>query len=146
MRGPDVTTDNPEVDREAPAVSDRRIPALDSLLYLTVTSFISACAAALYAIAHTEPSPSAALFLFYAPSVALILWLQADSRRSKVASSIQDWGFFLWLAWPLVLPWYVLKSRGTPGWGLLVRLYLLALAPYLIVFAIWTIIGTLRQG
>jgi hypothetical protein len=41
-------------------------------------------------------------------------WLHSDSRKRTVAS-VYDMGFFLYVAWPLVMPYYLLKSRGAKG-------------------------------
>ena len=41
-------------------------------------------------------------------------WLRTDSRRRGVLS-VYDLGFFLYLAWPLVMPYYLLKTRGAKG-------------------------------
>jgi polyferredoxin len=41
-------------------------------------------------------------------------WLRTDSRRRAVLS-VYDLGFFLYLAWPLVMPYYLLKTRGAKG-------------------------------
>jgi hypothetical protein len=32
--------------------------------------------------------------------------------------AVQDWGYFLLLAWPVVIPWYAFKTRGRSGWRL----------------------------
>src|SRR6266478_8970736 len=41
-------------------------------------------------------------------------WLRTDSRRRGVLS-VYDLGFFLYLAWPIVMPYYLLKTRGARG-------------------------------
>ena len=41
-------------------------------------------------------------------------WLRTDSRRRGVLS-VYDLGFFLYLAWPVVMPYYLLKTRGARG-------------------------------
>jgi hypothetical protein len=43
-------------------------------------------------------------------------WLRADSRKHQVAW-VHDMGLFLIIAWPFILPYYLIKSRG--AWGLL---------------------------
>ena len=60
-------------------------------------------ASAIYAIAGAEASPVVELFLSAAPLIAVILWLQKDASRTGVGE-LQDWGFFLWLAWPVLIP------------------------------------------
>jgi len=41
-------------------------------------------------------------------------WLRTDSHRRGVLS-VYDLGFFLYLAWPIVMPYYLLKTRGAKG-------------------------------
>lgn len=65
-----------------------------------------------------------------APATAVILWLVKDARRTGVGAVI-DLGYFLVLAWPIVIPWYALKTRGSKGWPLIGLLFGLILAQYL---------------
>src|SRR3954464_14688437 len=81
----------------------------------------SSLLAAVYAATQTEPSPAIALFLSGGPLLAVIIWLQKDARRTG-AAGVQDWGYFLLLAWPLVIPWYAFKTRGRSGWRLMATL------------------------
>ena len=71
--------------------------------------------AAIYGATQSEPSPVIALFLSFGPLLAVIMWLQKDARRTGVGT-VQDWGYFLVLAWPVVIPWYAFKTRGRSGW------------------------------
>lgn len=41
-------------------------------------------------------------------------WLRTDSRKRTVAS-VYDIGLFLYIAWPLVMPYYLVKTRGAKG-------------------------------
>ncbi len=41
-------------------------------------------------------------------------WLRTDSRKRGVAV-IYDLGFFLYIAWPVVMPYYLVKTRGAKG-------------------------------
>jgi len=41
-------------------------------------------------------------------------WLRTDSRKRAVAS-VYDLGFFLYIAWPVVMPYYLLKTRRAKG-------------------------------
>ena len=41
-------------------------------------------------------------------------WLRQDSKEQGV-NWVFDMGLFLYVAWPFVLPYYVLKSRGAKG-------------------------------
>ena len=80
-----------------------------------LAALFSSLIAAAYAASQIEPAPVVALFLSGGPLVAVIVWLQKDARRTGVGA-VQDWGYFLLLAWPVVIPWYAFKTRGRSGW------------------------------
>jgi hypothetical protein len=104
-----------------------------------LTAVFCSLTAAVYAATQAEPSPAVALFLTTGPLVAVILWLQKDARRTGVGT-VQDWGYFLWLAWPAVIPWYAFKTRGRSGWGLTAGLFGLIGAAYISWFvAAWLV-------
>ncbi len=105
-----------------------------------LAALFSSLAAAIYAAAETEPSPVMVLFLSSAPLLAVILWLQKDAHRTGVGA-VQDWGYFLLLAWPVVIPWYSFRTRGWAGWKLTAGLFGLITAWYLtavvVASALW---------
>ena len=41
-------------------------------------------------------------------------WVRTDSLRRGVLSAY-DLGFFLYLAWPFIMPYYLVKTRGAKG-------------------------------
>ena len=41
-------------------------------------------------------------------------WLLQDSRKRGIAW-VYDIGFFLYIAWPFIMPYYLFKSRGAKG-------------------------------
>ena len=41
-------------------------------------------------------------------------WLQRDSRKRNV-KWILDMGMFLYIAWPIIMPYYLFKTRGIKG-------------------------------
>jgi PadR family transcriptional regulator len=86
-----------------------------------LTALFCSLAAALYGASQIEPSPVVGLFLSAGPLIAVILWLQKDARRSGVGA-VQDWGLFLWFAWPIVIPWYACKTRTASLYPTLYRL------------------------
>ena len=96
--------------------------------------------AAVYAASQIEPSPVVALFLSGGPLIAVIIWLQKDARRTGIGA-VQDWGYFLLLAWPVVIPWYAFKTRGREGWRLAAGLLGLIGAAYitwiLVAYVVW---------
>lgn len=59
--------------------------------------------------------PAAVTLLFTVGMLwAVGWWLRTDSRRRGVLS-VYDLGFFLYLAWPIVMPYYLIKTRGAKG-------------------------------
>ena len=99
---------------------------------LTVALLASAFAsltAAVYVVAQTQPVPIVELFLGYGPLLAVILWLQRDVARTGVGA-VFDLGYFLMIAWPIVIPWYAFRTRGWRGWRLVLGLFGVIVAPY----------------
>lgn len=112
-----------------------------SLRTARVTAVACALAAATYAVAQEVPSPLVALFLSIGPLLAVIPWLLKDSRRTGVGS-VSDFGLFIWIAWPVVIPWYAFKTRGRAGWRLGLELFALVGSAYLGWFvAAWAVYG-----
>jgi polyferredoxin len=60
-------------------------------------------------------APGAYALLHWAAQLWIIgWWLRTDSRKRGVVW-VYDLGFFLWIAWPLVMPYYLVKTRGAKG-------------------------------
>src|SRR5256885_15014036 len=99
-----------------------------------VTTVAASTVAVIYGLMGVQPSPLPALFLAFAPLISVIFWVQSDARFHRLAT-IQDLGFFVYLLWPVLGPWDVIKTRGTRAWGL--GLFLLAAggAPLILGFA-----------
>lgn len=95
-----------------------------------ITALFCALASAVYVVADADPSPIVGLFLTGAPLIFVILWLQRDASRTGVAA-VHDLGLFLWLAWPIMIPWYAWKTRGRSGWRLCAGLFLLIGSAYI---------------
>jgi hypothetical protein len=97
------------------------------------------CVAAVYTAAGVEPAPAIWMFVTSAPAICVFLWLQKDAARTHVGS-VLDLGYFLFLAWPVVLPWYLVKTRGWKGLITLGGMLALVCAPYLAaLFVYWLI-------
>ena len=105
------------------------LPDDTTLRVAIFTALACATASALYTLAGIEPAPFMMLVFTFAPPILVILWLQKDARQRGIPVGL-DWGLFVWLAWPVMLPWYAFKSRGRRGWRLLLGLGALMFAPY----------------
>ena len=89
-----------------------RLVSPTALLYLYL--IIMQIAQGIYFASEIEPSPAFTLI----DSIGLLWlvgwWLLTDSRKRGVAW-VYDMGFFLSIAWPLIIPYYLLKTRGAKG-------------------------------
>ena len=82
------------------------------LLYAFVV--ITQFAYGLY-IGQQVEAPAAYILLHWAAQLWIIgWWLRTDSRKRGVVW-VYDLGFFLCIAWPLVMPYYLVKTRGAKG-------------------------------
>jgi len=60
-------------------------------------------------------APAAFTLLHWAAQLWIIgWWLRSDSRKRGV-KWVYDLGFFLCIAWPIVMPYYLVKTRGAKG-------------------------------
>ena len=103
---------------------------IDRLRLARVAGLFCALSGALYALAEAEPSSPVVLLSLVAPLVAVILWMQRDSARTRVAA-VHDLGFLIWVSWPVTIPWYVWKTRGVSGWRLALGLQAVILSWWL---------------
>jgi hypothetical protein len=105
-----------------------------------LSALVCSLAAATYAAVQSEPSPIVAVFLSSGPLLAVLLWLQKDAQRTRIGA-VQDWGYFLLLAWPIVIPWYALRTRGRSGWRLMALLFGIIgsayLASMMVTYTMW---------
>ena len=108
----------------------------------TLTALFCSATATAYVVARAEPAPSVDLFLSLGPLFAVILWLQKDAARTGVGA-VQDLGFFVWLAWPVVIPWYVFRTRGRAGWALTLTLIAIVVSAYITTAVVRLLIAEL---
>ena len=79
-------------------------------LFLIVTQLISG----VYLASGREAPPTFVAVYVFGFFWMIGWWLRDDSKRQEI-KWVYDIGFFLYLAWPVVLPYYLLKSRGVKG-------------------------------
>ena len=77
---------------------------------LNGTVIVSAAFVIAYGFLGLPPHPFIQVVVVVAPTVAAISWLQADARIRHVPL-VHDMGLFLWVAWPVLIPWYVVSTR-----------------------------------
>ncbi|MGH9966903.1 MAG: hypothetical protein ACREBG_03585 [Pyrinomonadaceae bacterium] len=87
-----------------------------------------AAANGLYAGLEVETPASLAIGGTLSLFCAVAWWMRQDSQKRKFSWPF-DMGMFLYIAWPLVLPYYMLKTRGVKALlavGAFVGLYAVA--------------------
>ena len=89
-----------------------RLVSPTALLYVYVT--LMQIAHGIYFAGRIDEP--AALSLVYSVGLLWIMgwWLLKDSRKRGIAW-VYDIGFFLSIAWPFIMPYYLLKTRGAKG-------------------------------
>ena len=94
-----------------------RIISPTVLLYTFLV--ISQIGRGFYFASADEPPPAFTLINALGFLWIIGWWLRRDSPKRSIAR-IYDIGMFLYVAWPFIMPYYLLKTRG--GRGLLVIL------------------------
>jgi hypothetical protein len=85
-----------------------------------------------------EPSGEFVVLYYLCLAFLVLHWVRADKRR-RGQSRVLDEGFFLYLAWPLVFPYYLFSTRGLRGGLTLLGIVALYFVAYGIVLAAWLV-------
>jgi len=85
-------------------------PAALLYLYLIAAQVV----AGIYLARQIELPPAFSLLYPLGLLWAVGWWLRRDSRARGVGW-VFDMGLFLYIAWPVVMPYYLLKTRGVKG-------------------------------
>ena len=82
---------------------------------LVIVSTISAAVEGLYYQRDMPSSPAAADLAALVSSFLIALWIDVDSKGRPQVGRCFDYGFFVYVSWPLYLPWYLQRTRGGVG-------------------------------
>ena len=93
-------------------VLSRQIVLPTTLLYAFVV--ITQFGYGLYLGRQMEAPPAYTLLHWVAQLWIIGWWLRADSSKRGVAW-VYDMGLFLCIAWPIVMPYYLVKTRRAKG-------------------------------
>ena len=83
-----------------------------ALLYIYV--IVMQIASGIYDAGRIEPPSGFSFIKFVGLLWIMGWWLLTDSRKRGVAW-VYDIGFFLSIAWPFIMLYYLLKTRGAKG-------------------------------
>src|ERR1041384_4901395 len=85
-------------------------PTILLYLYLIITELANG----IYSARGIEPP--GIYYLLYPIGFLWVIgwWLMRDSRKRGVRW-VFDMGFFLYIAWPFIMPYYLIKTRGVKG-------------------------------
>ena len=64
-----------------------------------------------YRSANSDPHGSSAVLQYVVLFCLVGYWLNVDSRERRTVQ-VWDMGFFLYIAWPVIVPYYLVKTRG----------------------------------
>ena len=103
-----------------------------SLKTLGGTVLVCVAFVIVYGFLGRPPHPFIRLVGYVAPLVAAISWLKADARARHVPL-VHDMGLFLWIAWPVLIPWYAFKTRGRHALPLALLVMLAIITPALLM-------------
>lgn len=115
----------------------------------TTPPIIALCSAFLIgnlgaAISAARPGVAPAGFLnLYHVAVAWALswWVLTDSRLRRIPTSI-DKGWFVFIAWPIAVPYHVVRTRGSKGCLFLLALVGMFATTYAVALAVFALLST----
>ena len=99
-----------------------------SLIPLFVLTAISALGLSLLALRRLNPSESTQLLWRFAFSLILVCWVRVDARAQRYSAPF-DFDAFVLFGWPLVVPYYLYRTRGARGLVFGAGIWALNLAP-----------------
>lgn len=115
-----------------------------SLRPLVLTATVCTTITSLYPLLRVPSNSFVTFVAVVATLSAALSWLRADARGRNLAG-VADVGLFLYVAWPVVIPWYFLKTRGPHALPLAFVILFLILAP-VFVSAIIGVVRLLPSG
>ena len=71
-------------------------------------------------------------------------WLQRDSRK-RGFKLVYDMGFFLYIAWPIIMPYYLFKTRGPKAFLTLLIFLAVYAGTYIMTVIIYLVYVTLAR-
>jgi len=102
---------------------------------LATFSLLAGAQQAAYAYYGTEGSGLVELGWRWGTALLLVWWVQADAQKTKYWPCY-EYGAFMFFGWVLLLPHYLLRTRGIRGFLLIFFFLALLYAPWAFAFAV----------
>lgn len=83
-----------------------------------------------------EGSGLSQLLWRWGTALLLVWWVQADSREIKYRPRY-EYSAFMFFGWPLLLPYYLLRTRGIRDFFLVGVFFMLFFAPWVVAWAVF---------
>jgi hypothetical protein len=107
------------------------VPNAGATVALTLFLVLANVGSGLYAAHGVRPSEAFKWLCYLVVALLIAYWILEDSRRLHVPGSV-DQGLYLLAAWPIALPYHLLKTRRGRGVVALAGFLGLFLATYLV--------------
>lgn len=95
-----------------------------------------------YVVLGLMPSMMAEFINAYMLPICFATWVQADARRRQCTPCF-DFGMFVAMVWIIVVPWYLMRTRGWRGLLLSLMFLGLLVTPYLIPVIVYMVLVSL---
>ena len=89
-----------------------RLASPTALVY--VLTIIAQLASGIYLAGDVDPPPAFAL-LYELSFLWVMGWWLLKDRKVRGVKWVLDMGLFLYIAWPIVMPYHLIKTRGWRG-------------------------------
>ena len=103
-----------------------------------VLSATNAVLGAIATVRGAGPSESTEMLWYFVFSILVAVWLKNDLTERGSETDRQYPHYVIFLFWPLLLPYHLIKSRGIEGFVLFVGFAAIYIAPWLVQIVMWT--------
>ncbi|MET1078930.1 MAG: hypothetical protein ABWY06_13030 [Pseudomonas sp.] len=77
-----------------------------------------------------DPAPESEALMAWSFALMVAMWCQDDAKKQKFHRPY-EFGAFIFFTWIIVLPAYLVRTRGWRGWLVFLAFLFLSLVPYL---------------
>ncbi len=100
------------------------------ILVILISSFVLTIYGAVLGFREFDISNTLYTTWFFVFSVAIAYWANADAINKNELWGL-DWPFYAFMFWPIVIPYYLCKTRGIDGLIQFLGFVTIYLAPFL---------------